>query len=326
MFTLGVDVETVSRTRWSPSPAAESMAWLKLTAASGTHPVFGDPGPLARASLGHRDVALLVDLLPHSGDIYVPDLLIPRPGAGIRRDELIEEQIGRIEATAQDEVESQVFTYTEIHWSRPLSATTRELVESGRIQRRLANGLARFWRDALADGWPELSAAADRDIAHRAKSVISYGIGRTLGELHPEIGWAGDAITLAKPWDGELDLAGQELVLVPGVLGKPEVTAQVDVPGEAVLYYPARRIGAGRDREPGRIAQVVGAARAALLADLETARSTAELARRIGYTAGTVSYHLSALHRAGLVSKARDGRHVLYQQTSQAAVLLAGSA
>jgi DNA-binding transcriptional ArsR family regulator len=57
-------------------------------------------------------------------------------------------------------------------------------------------------------------------------------------------------------------------------------------------------------------------------ADLETARSTADLATRIGYTPGTVSYHLGALHRAGLVTKVRAGRHVLYQRTAHAAGLL----
>jgi hypothetical protein len=265
------------------------MAWLKLTAASGRHPVFGDPGALARAALAHRDVALLVDLLPQGGDSYLPDLLTPQPGADTRRRDLIDEQIARIEATAQEDLESQVFTYTQIHWSRPLSTATRQLAESGRMQRRLANGLAQFWRVALADSWPELNSIVDQDIVHRAKSVIGQGVGRALGELHPDIDWVGDAVTLAKPWDGEIDIAGQDLVLVPGVLSWPDVIVQVDVPGEVVLYYPANRIGTSRDHKPGTIAQVVGSARAALLADLETARSTAELANRIGYTAGTVS-------------------------------------
>ncbi|WP_410660440.1 ArsR/SmtB family transcription factor [Amycolatopsis sp. lyj-112] len=322
MFTLRVDPETVSRTRWSPSPASESMAWLKLAAASGRHPVFGDPGALARASLAHRDVALLVDLLPQNGDTYLPDLLTPQPGAGTRRNDLIEEQIARIEATTQEDLESQVFTWTQVHWSRPLSTGTRRLAESGRLQRRLANGLAQFWRVALSDSWSELGSIVDQDISHRAKSVIGHGVGRALGELHPDIGWVGDAVTLAKPWDGELDIAGRELVLVPGVLTWPDVIVQVDVPGEVVVYYPAHRIGTGRGHKPGAIAQVVGSARAALLEDLETARSTAELAGRTGYSAGTVSYHLSALHRAGLVSKVRDKRYVLYQRTPQAVVLL----
>ncbi|MGW7263256.1 ArsR/SmtB family transcription factor [Streptomyces sp. NPDC054842] len=298
------------------------MAWLRLTAASGRHPVFGDPGPLARASLAHPDVALLADLLPRDGDTYTPDLLTPQPGADAQRGDLLDEQIAQIEAAAQDDLETQVFTYTRTHWSRPLPATTRRVAESGRMQRRIANGLARFWREVLAEGWPDLRSIMDRDIAHRATTIATHGFGRAIGALHPTVEWAGDAVTLATSWDGDMDVTGRDLVLAPGVLNWPAVVIQVDTPGQFVLYYPAQRIGAGRSRRSKRIAQVVGNTRAALLADLETPRSTTELAARIGYTPGTVSYHLGALHRARLVTKVRDGRHVLYQRTARAAGLL----
>ncbi|WP_371749856.1 helix-turn-helix domain-containing protein [Streptomyces sp. NBC_01283] len=322
MLTLRVDANTVSRTRLAPSPASESIAWLKLTAASGRHPVFGDPGPLARASLAHPDVALLADLLPQNGDTYRPDLLTPQPGTDTQHRDLIDEQIAHIEAAAQGDLETQVFTLTRTHWNRPLLATTRRIAESGHMQRRLANGLARFWRDTLAEGWPALRSIIHQDIAHRATAIATHGVGRTLETLHPDMAWAGDAITLAKPWNAEIDVTGRDLVLSPSVLNWPDVTIQVDTPGQFVFYYPAQRIGADRDRRSGKIAQVVGNARATLLADLETARSTAELAARTGYTPGTVSYHLSALHRARLVTKVRDGRYVLYQRTAHAAGLL----
>ncbi|MEU0793545.1 DUF5937 family protein [Amycolatopsis sp. NPDC005961] len=322
MFTLRVDAETVARTRFSPSPASESLAWLKLTAALGRHPVFGDPGPLARASLAHPDVALVVDLLARTGDVYTPDLLTPQPGTATRPRDLLDEQIARIEATTQDDVEAQVIAATQAHWSRPLAAATRRAADSGTMPRRLAAGLARFWRDALAEGWAGLHSVIERDITHRAKTIARHGVGGVLGSLHPGIGWAGDAITFDATWDGEIDIAGRDLVLAPGALSWPGFAVQVDVPDQLVLYYPAHRVGTGSGHRPGTIAQVVGAARASLLADLATARSTAELATRIGYTAGTVSYHLGALHRAGLVSKVRDGRFVLYQQTAQAVVLL----
>ncbi|UOX88760.1 helix-turn-helix domain-containing protein [Amycolatopsis sp. FBCC-B4732] len=325
MFTLRVDTETVARTRFSPSLAAESLAWPKLTADAGRHPVFGDPGPVARASLAHPDVALLLDLLPRPGEVYPPDLLTPQPGTAARPADLLDEQIARIEATTQDDLEEQVLAYTQFHWNRPLPIAARRVVESGSMPRRLAGGLARFWRDVLCDDWAGLHAVVDRDIAHRAQTIATHGVGAALASLHPAIGWAGDAITLAKPFDGEIDVAGRELVLAPGVLSRPGMSIQVDVPGQVVLCYPAKGIGTGADRPPGRLAPVVGAARAALLADLETARPTADLAARTGYSPGTVSYHLSALHRAGLVSKVRDGRYVLYRRTAQAVVLLEGA-
>ncbi|NUT96582.1 MAG: helix-turn-helix transcriptional regulator [Saccharothrix sp.] len=322
MLTLRADADTVARTRLSPSPAAECTAWLGLAAASGRHPVFGDPGPPARAALAHPDVALLADLLPRNGDTYAPDLLTPQPGTDARSRDLLDEQIARIEATAQEDLETQVLTHTRTHWSRPLRDTTRRIAESGRMQRRLANGLARFWRDALAAGWPDLRSIVDQDIAHRATAMATGGVGRMLGSLHPDVEWTGDAVALAAPWDGEFDVTGRDLVLAPSVLGRPDVVIQVDTPGQLVLYYPAHRVGAGRDRSSASIARVVGATRAALLADLDTARSTAELASRSGYAPGTVSYHLGALHRARLVTRVRAGRYVLYQRTAHAAGLL----
>ncbi|WP_436500454.1 DUF5937 family protein [Actinokineospora sp. HUAS TT18] len=321
MLTLRVDVDTMAKTRLAPSPAAESIAWLKLTAASGRHPVFGDPGPLARASLTHPDVALLADLLPRDGDNYTPDLLTPQPGTDAQRRDVLDEQLAWIEAAGQDDIENQVFTHTRTHWSRPLGSSTRRIADSGRLQRRLANGLARFWRDTLSDGWSELRSIIDQDIAQRATAIATHGVGRMLGGLHPDIDWAGDALTLTRSLDGEIDVTGRELVLAPGVLSWPNLIIQVDTPGQFVLYYPAQRVGVARPRRPG-IARVVGNARAALLVDLETARSTAELATRSGYTPGTVSYHLGALHRARLVTKVRDGRYVLYQRTADAAGLL----
>ncbi|NUT46977.1 MAG: helix-turn-helix transcriptional regulator [Saccharothrix sp.] len=322
MLTLRVDAGTLAGMRLAPSPASESVAWLKLAATSGRHPVFGDPGPRARASLAHPDVALLADLLPRHGDTYTPDLLTPQPGADAPRRDPLDDQVARIEATSQSDLEEQVFTYTRTHWNRPLRATTRRIAESGRMPRRLANGLARFWRDALADGWPDLRSIIDQDIARRATTIATHGIGRALGGLHPDIDWAGHGVTLARSWDGEIDVTGRDLVLTPGVLNWPDVVIQVDTPGQFVLYYPAQRIDGGRDRRSGGVAQVLGTARAALLAHLGTARSTAELATLIGYAPATISYHLGALHRAHLVTKVRDGRYVLYQRTEHATGLL----
>ncbi|GAB2886825.1 hypothetical protein GCM10027074_64120 [Streptomyces deserti] len=40
-----------------------------------------------------------------------------------------------------------------------------------------------------------------------------------------------------------------------------------------------------------------------------------ELARRLGVTPSAVSQHLRVLHAAGLVTRTRDGRHVLYRRS-----------
>ncbi|MFF5521620.1 ArsR/SmtB family transcription factor [Streptomyces coeruleorubidus] len=40
-----------------------------------------------------------------------------------------------------------------------------------------------------------------------------------------------------------------------------------------------------------------------------------ELARRLGVTPSAVSQHLRVLHATGLVTRARDGRRVLYRRS-----------
>ncbi|WP_367138061.1 winged helix-turn-helix domain-containing protein [Saccharothrix sp. HUAS TT1] len=209
-----------------------------------------------------------MDLLPHNGDTYTPDLLTPQPGTGARRRDPLAEQVAQIEAATQEDLETQVLTYTRTHWSRPLRATTRRVAESGRMQRRLANGLARFWRDALSDGRPELRSITDQDIAQRATS-----------------------------------------------------SSRSTPPGSSSSTTPPNGSEPAVTTGPGGIAQVVGDVRAALPADLGTARSTAELAARVGYAPSTVSYHLGAPHRARLVTKVGAGRYVVYQRTAQAAHL-----
>jgi DNA-binding transcriptional ArsR family regulator len=84
------------------------------------------------------------------------------------------------------------------------------------------------------------------------------------------------------------------------------------------LIYPARRhpdahTPARESVDPW--ADVLGRSRVSLLADLATPRTTTELAERHGMSASTVSYHLSRLHRAGLVLRKRQGKHVLYRRT-----------
>ncbi|WP_347178083.1 metalloregulator ArsR/SmtB family transcription factor [Streptomyces sp. LX-29] len=56
--------------------------------------------------------------------------------------------------------------------------------------------------------------------------------------------------------------------------------------------------------------------RARLLALLEEPLPTVELARRVGVTPSAVSQHLRVLYATGLVTRARDGRQVLYRRSA----------
>ncbi|MEH0936156.1 ArsR/SmtB family transcription factor [Micromonospora psammae] len=320
MITLRLGVQTLARTRWSASPAMEAMAWLALAAKTRRHAVFGDPGPAARGALRHPDVSLVADLLSPEGTGYIPDLLTPKPRLGSWQ-EIMDAQLAEIESAAQDAVDTQVLSTTESHRGRPVPDRIRRLAEAGRLQQRLAAGVAHFWRETLHDDWPALQAVIDTEIGTRSTAIAGNGIGKVLSRLHPRLDWTGDSLIIDTPHDRVVDLTDHDLVLAATVLTWPTLMFQVDDALPATIYYPPSRVGNRRRRGPVALTEVVGAVRAALLTDLAVARSTAELATRHGVAASTVSYHLGALHRARLVSRHRDGRHVLYQRTTRGTTL-----
>ncbi len=325
MIWLRLGAHALAGTRLSISPAMEAIAWLKLAAAARRHPVFGDPGPAARAALRHPDVALLQDLLSVGTASYFPDLLTPKPVIGSWKD-ILQSQLTEIEETDQGRIDTQVSTAIRRDTGRAAPARILRLAESGRLPRRLAAGLARFWRETLDDGWPALRTVLDHDIAERSKGIAARGLGAVLDGIHPRVHWIGESLAVDHPQpDRVIDLTRHDLVVVATVLSWPSLMIQIDEAEQAAVYYPAHRIGASGRPGFDALAPVVGQQRAALLADLAAARSTADLALRHKVSASTVSYHLAALLRAQLVTKRRDGRHVLYQRTRRADALLAHS-
>jgi DNA-binding transcriptional ArsR family regulator len=82
------------------------------------------------------------------------------------------------------------------------------------------------------------------------------------------------------------------------------------------------------DRDGGResksaFASLFGASRARMLLALSEPRTTAELASRFALAPSTVSGHLHALHRAGVVERARRGRYVFYRLNARGRALVA---
>ncbi|MFI7535935.1 ArsR/SmtB family transcription factor [Streptosporangium sp. NPDC049376] len=63
------------------------------------------------------------------------------------------------------------------------------------------------------------------------------------------------------------------------------------------------------------LAALLGVPGATLLGLLEEPSSTVELARRLRATPSAVSQHLRVLYGTGLVTRVRDGRHVLYRRS-----------
>jgi DNA-binding transcriptional ArsR family regulator len=85
-----------------------------------------------------------------------------------------------------------------------------------------------------------------------------------------------------------------------------------------MLAYPSRGAATLWEPEPApdvpALTALPGAPRTTLLRLLAEPLPTVEPARRLGVTPSAVSRHLRVLHATGLVTRARDGRRVLYRR------------
>jgi len=299
-----LDATAMAGVRLAISPALEALSWLRLTASGARHPVFGDPGPAARFALRDRDVALVARSIPLIGrGGYSPDLLTPRPAA-VRTDLIMAEQLAETAATTAEVVAEQV-----ARTGRPVHRDLHAAVDSGTYAARAARGLGLFWRAAVGDGWSDLRARLDADLATRATTMAREGVGGLFGSLHPNLEWTGTALWIRWPGHRTAECRGG-LVLTPTLLEMDDCL-QIQLGDASVISYPA---AVGGPRQAG-MSRLVGATRATLLNDLDTARTTSELSTRHGLARATVSYHLSVLLESGLVNKARDRKTVLYRRT-----------
>lgn len=320
---IALHAADLGRVRMAMSPTFEATMLLSLAVTGRVHPVFGDPGHDARHAMRHPDVRILAHLVAGS-PAYLPDFLTPKPTAG-RPTEILRDQIDAVADTPHEIVVANLAGITATGVRMPHQI--RRAVDDGTLARRAANGLAQFWRATLAPRWPGLHSVLERDVAERARMLAEDGITRVLRTLHPRLRWDGATLRIGIAGDETTYTAGEELVLIPSVLGWPRLFSQVVDPTNTYVCYPATRAGTGPENNragTGRRAldQLLGPSRAAVLHDLDQPRTTTQLSSRRQLAAATVSYHLDTLVNAGLVLRKRDGRHVLYERTAYGDILL----
>lgn len=199
---------------------------------------------------------------------------------------------------------------------------------------RLADVLRRVFDVLVAPHWPRILGVLEADIAYRARVLADSGVAAVFDDLHPEVRWSDGELRLSG--DGfspelwplaakEVVLAGRALVLMPGVFCWPDKCVNTKPTTSGVLHYPARAVATvweTRRPAPDALSALLGRTRAELLVQLAEPGTTAQLAGRLGVTAGAVSQHLGVLRGAGLVATRRDGRTVLHLRTERAEALL----
>ncbi|NRQ37596.1 winged helix-turn-helix transcriptional regulator [Nonomuraea sp. NN258] len=181
--------------------------------------------------------------------------------------------------------------------------------------RVVAGALEALWRDLLAPDWPRLRALLERDIVQRAGRLAVYGWAQVFPGLDIDMVLDGDKIMLGKVGGNSHRLGGVGVVLMPNAFGVKCV--YLDPPRAYGLTYPALGVAAlwESDAPAGGLVALLGRGRATVLLALDGPASTSQLVAQLSMTLGGVGDHLAVLRRAGLVSRSRSGRSVLYSRT-----------
>ncbi|WP_330328421.1 helix-turn-helix domain-containing protein [Streptomyces sp. NBC_00536] len=330
MLRLDMNGSALANTRFAISPlhtAVDALCLLRADVRSGG----GGWGALVRETVRDRKLALLAALFAGSWD-YVPDLIKPE----LQREEgHIQDELHAVATVSAErlrwEIASMIQGNPSGHLSgRPAPRVLLDLLERGEsaVAERFAAELHQLWRAVVGPHWATMRGRMEADIAHRARTTARQGLSATLAGLHPRVVWSDDHVRLLTPFEGHIP-GTTRLVLTPTVF---EVDLRISIdpfpgplPRQPMLTYPARpTTDTGPAAAPPSHA-LLGVTRARLLSDLHVPRSTAELGERHFLASSTVSYHLGILHRAGLVSRTRTRRQVLYAQTHRATGLLVGA-
>ncbi|MBO0981630.1 helix-turn-helix transcriptional regulator [Microbacterium sp. SD291] len=189
-----------------------------------------------------------------------------------------------------------------------------------RARRMIADAWSEVWDATLAPVWPQLERLLRADIAVRSRTIATSGIASMAAELHPKVSWGAGAVHVAmRRHSEEVDCRGSGLVLVPSVMSSWGCMVLTEPPAQPTLFYPARGVTAGWVRDATELAEALGAllgpARAGILLEAGTARTTSQVARDAGIATSTASHHLTVLREAGLIGSERDGASMLHLRT-----------
>jgi hypothetical protein len=323
---IGVGSDDLTTSRFAISPLWELMSALRLLGTGTSRDQSALRPWLVRAGDRYRKLARETDLevvLALETPGWGADFVAPVP-AGVS--DTIDDLLGQVRATPPDHVRREV---AEALDRQPPSPRVRRILTGDHAAGYVADVLRTAWQVLLEPEWPTLRAILERDVVHRAGQLTSKGWAAALADLHPHLSWHNSQIEVGwEQHDEETSLGGRGLLFVPSVFVWPKLAVRMDPPWPPALFYPARGVAALWERTrplsaADGLGRLLGPARAAILHALEQPASTSQLAATLGQSLGAVGDHLAVLRDAGLATRARSGRSVLYHRTPVGDALVA---
>jgi hypothetical protein len=325
-FELGV--EDLARTRFGISPLTETVCSVVAVSDPSWHTLHLPWLRGVRPGLARVDMSLLLSLVGATRGLgrfrsgpsrAIPDFLTPRPPRFAPR---FEDELAIVRATAPEIVRRDLIaTHAPDPVPEALAAATRR----GRrpvtaLRDRICDELEHYHDVAITPSWPEMRLVLEADTTYRARRLATGGARLLFADMHPNLRWRDGVLYIDEMIsDHTVRAAGRGLLLIPSIFAvkpAPPLVAE-EAPS---LLYPTRGIGTLWSPPPpaprSALASLIGSPRAQLLDMLAEPLPTVELARRLSVTPSAVSQQLKVLHATGLVTRARDGRQVLYRRTA----------
>lgn len=316
MISFVLDVEDLADTRFAVSPLHETVVSLR---------VLQDPGlsalhlPWRRSVLGRLgvlDTGLLMSLV--SARRTLPDFLTPRPTSFAPA---FEEELAVVRRTPARTVRRDLLA---THAPDPLPEALRDAAAAAdaaviALRDALCELLRQYWEIAIEPLWAQIRLLLEADMTYRARQLAVGGARLLFADMHPNLRWQDGALHIEKMISRyRVAASGRGLLLLPSVFAhKPAPPVSPEEP--PALSYPSRGVATLWTPAPTpdatALVSLLGAPRARLLALLDEPLPTSEIARRFRVTPSAVSQHLRVLHATGLLTRARDGRQVLYRRS-----------
>ena len=314
-----VNADTLARGRFVVSPLAEATAsLLTLERATAAHP--GERAWLDAHLAAYRVRRAEDPLVPQliqaaAARHWIPEFITIAPtgdGTPEFADELAEVR-GMSDAAAAAEL------------ARVMSGSPyASHVTTPGLQQRAADLLDWVWTHTVATSWPRRRGIIEADIVARTTKLGQGGWAAALADMRPGLRWLGEGrLQINAYGNPPRKISGAELFFVPvtpqaGWVAWDEPRRYaVMYPCSGTLIYPGSRACA-----PETLAALLGPARAAILALLDTPKSTTQLVTLTGQGLGSVGRHLKILWDAGLLHRRRAGRSVLYYRSEAGDLLV----
>lgn len=316
MISFELGVEDLADTRFAISPIHETVLSLRVLREPGLYALHL---PWRRSVLGKLDAPgadLLMSLV--GPDRAVPDFLTPRPTEFAAT---FEEELTAVRRTPPDVVRRDVLAvYVRGRIPDVLQdVTADDDAPVLALRDAICGHLQRYWDVAIKPTWPQMRLVMEADMTYRARQLAVGGARLLFADMHSNLRWRDGVLHIDKMIGRHrVAASGRGLLLVPSVFAhKPAPPVSPEEP--PWLAYPCRGVATlwapTPTAEATALTSLLGAPRTRLLGLLDEPLPTVEIARRLTVTPSAVSQHLRVLHATGLLTRTRDGRHVLYRRS-----------